>query len=106
MFDFDILNVLDTTEVSYTQAGVTEVFTVSVGTSWRDSKQGQRVISISNRVDILLSADVFPFDTPAIGDTVSIDTKSYRVTPLGEEPHWRYSDPQRTRMRIHLLEIA
>ena len=30
----------------------------------------------------------------------------YEVMPIGQEPHWRYSDPYRKTLRIHTKHIA
>jgi hypothetical protein len=39
--------------------------------------------------------------TPARGDTITLDGRTYEVLAPGGEPPWRWSDPHRVLLRVH-----
>lgn len=104
--------VLDTVPVSYTQSGNTATINVCLGSAEKDQDREHRVANIDKRADILLAVSAFesafgegkrPKDT----DSLTMHGKTWKVRPLmGGGPSWRYSDPQRLRIRIHLLEVS
>ena len=56
--------------------------------------------------DFLVRAEAFPFDTPQPGDQIVYDGVVYEVMDLAGQGHWRWSDPDRTMLRIHTREVT
>ncbi len=58
-------------------------------------------------VDLVLASEVtLPQPGDRIMETDSIATYTYEVMAPGSEPPWRYSDVNRTTLRIHTKHIA
>ncbi len=58
-------------------------------------------------VDLILAGDVtLPQPGDRIVETDSIATYTYEVMAPGSEPPWRYSDVNRTTLRIHTKHVA
>lgn len=57
--------------------------------------------------DLILDGEV---TLPQIGDTIKETdgevTVVYEVLPIGQQPHWRYSDTFRKRLRIHTKLVS
>jgi hypothetical protein len=45
------------------------------------------------------------FGEPQPGDRIVADGVAYEVMSLGNQGHWRWSDPYRTTMRIHTKDV-
>lgn len=65
-------------------------------------------IRTESRDYLILAADLILDGSvvlPERGDTITETdgdfTLVYEVLPIGNQPHWRYSDPFRKRLRIH-----
>lgn len=65
---------------------------------------------IEARDYLITAADLVAFGIPQRGDRVSEDTGGARhtaeVLAPGREPHWRWSDPNRTVYRIHTKHLT
>ena len=67
-------------------------------------------IEVSEREIFFAVADLETagFDKPQIGDRLLVDGESVRwevMTPNTGEPAWRYSDTQRTMVRLHTKRV-
>lgn len=54
---------------------------------------------------VLAGVTVLPERGDLIRDTDGQTVHVFEVVPVGNEPHWRYSDPYRNLLRIHVREI-
>ncbi|MGC9455255.1 MAG: hypothetical protein ACP5HU_10380 [Phycisphaerae bacterium] len=56
---------------------------------------------------LILAADFIPtFGEPEPGDQIISDGVAYEVMALAGQGHWRWSDPYRTTMRIHVKQVG
>jgi hypothetical protein len=87
--------------------------TAVIGRSSYQQDDGHGLLTRSQVRDFLIDTDALLLSIigslPRPGDRiVEIDrqqTYVFEVVPLGAEPHWRYSDVFRTKLRIHTKQI-
>lgn len=62
----------------------------------------------AHMVDFLILAADFPvvFDEPTAGDLLIVDSVQFEALAFGGDRCWRWSDPERTLMRIHTREVG
>ena len=103
-----------TRAVTYRRGVDSVLVQATVGRTVFEQDDGSGVIVRTEVRDYLIdTADLVLAGQPALperGDRVEeIDAGkkfTYEVMPLGTEPHWRYSDPYRTTLRVHTKHIA
>ncbi len=103
-----------TREVAYLRGVDSVTVRATVGRTIFEQDDGTGVIVRTEVRDYLIdTADLVLDGQPALperGDRIE-EIKAgrkftYEVMPLGTEPHWRYSDPYRTTLRVHTKHIA
>lgn len=103
---------LDVVPIVFSHNSITTNLSACIGASSKAQETDQRIKNIEKRCDIMLSVAAFETafgsgERPRENDTVTLHNKTWRVKPLASgEPSWRYSDPYRVRIRIHLLEVS
>lgn len=103
-----------TRQVTYRRGVGSVPVQATVGRTVFEQDDGTGVIVRTEVRDYLIdTADLVLAGQPALperGDRVEeIDAGkkfTYEVMPLGAEPHWRYSDPYRTTLRVHTKHIG
>jgi len=80
-------------------AATTDVRAVVGRTVFRTSNSYGEWVRTETR-DFIVAAGILPFE-PARGDRIAWNGAEYEVLAPPNEPVWRWSDPQRTAMRIH-----
>lgn len=56
---------------------------------------------------LILASDFTPtFGSPEVADRIVADGVTYEVMSLAGQGTWRWSDPYRTTMRIHVKEVS
>ena len=55
--------------------------------------------------DFIVSAAAFGV-TPEPGDTIELGGRTFEVTPLGEDPCWRWTDMSHAAMRVHTRDTG
>lgn len=101
--------------VSYVRGAYSVTLTGVLGqTQFRTSMDGASRLDWSE-ADVLLRADQLILNsavvTPLRGDRLTISLNGTSVvfepmTPENGEPCWRYSDPQREMIRLHLKRVS
>lgn len=80
------------------------------GSTAYDSEDSEGVKVTARSVDFLLPvADLVVGDQavePTAGHWIEKGAKKFEVLPLGQEPCYRYSDPNRSEYRVHTKEIV
>jgi len=103
-----------TREVTYSRGVDSASVQATVGRTVFEQDDGSGVIVrtevrdyLIDTVDLVLAGQpVLPERGDRIEETESGKKFTYEVMPLGTEPHWRYSDPYRTTLRVHTKHIA
>lgn len=102
-------------EITYTRGAETITITASVGRTVFASQQDGKARVEFGEIDLVIdSADLVlggVKSEPARGDRVGITLDGTAMTlelmiPQTREPAWRYSDPERKRIRLHLKRVA
>lgn len=101
------------TPVTYRRGVVTAPLTATVGQTRYESHDQDGVITRSLVRDFLIDTAALvgsaiaslPKRGDQIEETVAGTTYVYEVANIGGEPPWRYSDPYRTKLRIHTRQI-
>jgi hypothetical protein len=99
----------------YFRGGATCSLSVTVGTSEFTRGRADDIVSEARVVDFLFeAADLLLNDEqvePRAGDIIKTthngsESRFEVVSPGGDEPAWRFSDPNRVRVRVHTREIS
>lgn len=94
----------------YSRGGTSLALTVTLGrTVFRQASMGQAGASIIwGDLDCLVTvADLVSLGEPQAGDRIVISQGTFEaMVPETGEPAWRYSDPERTRYRIHWKKVG
>lgn len=99
--------------VTYHRGGAFVEVTATVGSTTGETGDAEGFRVETRRRDYLIQAAVLILDgeliTPERGDlikqTIADVLHTFEAVPLGAEPHWRWSDDQKTRYRIHVQEV-
>lgn len=101
--------------VSYTRAAETISLTAVIGrTVFASNLEGKARIEFGE-IDLIIVAADLEFDgvqvKPERGDRIGITLDGTALTlelmiPQTGEPAWRYSDPERTRIRLHCKRVG
>ena len=102
-------------EITYTRDGVTIPLIATVGqTRFASQMEGKARVEFGE-IDLIIESKDLVFDgavtTPLKGDRIAITLNGTAMTlelmiPQTREPSWRYSDPERKRIRLHLKRVA
>lgn len=102
-------------DITYTRDGVTIPLTATVGqTRFASQMEGKARVEFGE-IDLIIESKDLVFDgavtTPLKGDRIAITLNGTAMTlelmiPQTREPSWRYSDPERKRIRLHLKRVA
>jgi hypothetical protein len=103
-----------TREVTYRRGANAVVVKATIGRTLFEQDDGAGVIIRTQVRDYLIdSADLvlggqptLPEKGDRIDETDAGQKYVHEVLPLGNEPHWRYSDPYRRTLRIHTKLVA
>jgi len=94
--------------VTYRRGGTEATINATYGrTEYEvDDDYGLRVAA--HVTDFLISATDFTptFGEPEAGDQIVADGTIFEVMSLGNQGHWRWSDPHRQALRIHTKETG
>ena len=103
-----------TRDVTYLRGTETVSVRATVGRTLFEQDDGAGVIVrtevrdyLIDSVDLVLGGNqVLPEKGDRIEEAEGVSLYVYEVMSIGTEPHWRYSDPYRTTLRIHTKHIA
>jgi len=102
-------------EITYTRNASAVTLTASVGRTVFASQLDGKARVEFGEIDLIIDSADLVLDgiqtTPERGDRVSITLDGTAMTlelmvPQTREPAWRYSDPERKRIRLHLKRVA
>jgi hypothetical protein len=102
-----------TRPATYRRGVLTVVVLATIGRTEFEQDDGYGVIVQSQSRDYLIDAEDLILGgeqtMPARGDwieeTAGGTTYRYEVLPIGNQQHWRYSDPYRQTLRIHTKQV-
>lgn len=91
-------------------SGESATINATLGESSREQSVEDGLVNVARRMDVIVSVKDFrarfgASTKPREGDTVIIHGVEWQIRPFGGEPGVRYTDPHRTRHRIHLIEV-
>ena len=93
--------------ITYSRGATSLALTVMVGRADRDNEQfGDLFSSGVEMRDYLILATDLTLGEPAIRDTITESTRTYRVVESAGAPVWSYSDPDRLIIRVHTVRVA
>jgi len=101
----------DPCSVSYTRGATTLSFTAWIGrTVFASNRQNAARIEFGE-IDFLMEpSDLGSLSEPTVGDRIACTLNgvalTFEIMPIPGEPAWRYSDPQRTRLRVHAKRVV
>lgn len=101
----------DPHDVVYTRGATTLSFVAWIGRTVFASNRQNSVRIEFGEIDFLIQAgDLGSLNEPARGDRLACTLNgvaiTYEIMPIPGEPDWRYSDPQRTRFRVHMKRVS
>lgn len=93
--------------ITYSRSATSLALTVMVGRADRDNEQfGSLFTSEMDTRDYLILASELTLGEPAIRDTITEGSRTYRVVESGGNPVWGYSDPDRLIIRVHTVRVV
>lgn len=91
--------------VEYRRGGETIPITAAVGSTRFELADDQGIMQAFTSRDYLVGVDQIDGE-PIVGDRIVDAGVSYEVTPPAGQPHWQFSDRNRSTYRIHVKEVA
>jgi hypothetical protein len=92
--------------VTYRRGETEATLDATLGRTEYEVQDDYGLVVAAHVTDFLVQAEGFPFAEPQPGDRIVADGVVYEVMSLGNQGHWRWSDPYRTTMRIHTKDIG
>lgn len=100
-------------EITYSRGSDSVTLDAVIGRTTHAVTDDYGAAVITETKDFIVAVADFLFDgsavTPERGDTITeVDgstTHTYKVSAPSGEPHYRYSDPDRTMIRIHAVHV-
>ena len=102
-------------QVTYRRGAQEQELSATFGRTQYEVQDDFGLVVAAHVTDFLVAAADFApvFGEPRAGDQVVADLPDrqaggvvYEVMSLGNQGHWRWSDPYRTTMRIHTKEVG
>ncbi len=95
-------------QVTYRRGAQEQALSATFGRTQYEVQDESGLLVAAHVTDFLVAAAEFEpvFGEPQPGDQVVADGATYEVLSLGNQGHWRWSDPYRTTMRIHTKQVG
>jgi len=95
-------------QVTYRRGAQEQALSATFGRTQYEGSRTTCLVVAARVTDFLVTAAAFTpvFGEPQAGDQVVADGVVHEVMSLGNQGHWRWSDPYRTTMRIHTKEVG
>jgi len=95
-------------QVTYRRGAQEQALSATFGRTQYEVQDDFGLVVAAHVTDFLVAAADFApvFGEPQPGDQIIADGVVHEVMSLGNQGHWRWSDPYRTTMRIHTKEVG
>lgn len=94
------------TEITYTPVNASGVtVSATLGRSDREVINDLGLVERYEARDFIISPASIS-GLPQVGDTISHNGQTYKVLPMGDEPHYIFTDPYETQIRVHTKRVS